>query len=228
MRRTTTFLTVALGGLLGVTPPATARPDNKAPFKCPPKNEGIVVADAQAIVYKATTIVYEPEEHKFVKGLQEIFGCAREKRAYHFGSPPYGGTEGPGGVGPIVLAGAVVAYDIGESSRFPLPMGREDNEILVRNLRTGKLLHRMPNGSPAEPGDVGLGETAAIVVKNDGSVAWIVRAGRALGSIQVRSADKTGEHLLAASPEIAPESLALAGSTIYWTQGGKPMSATLN
>jgi len=84
----------------------------------------------------------------------------------------------------------------------------------------------MPNGSPAEPGDIGLGETTAIVVKSDGSVAWIVRTN---DGPQVRFADKTGEHLLAAaSPAIDPNSLALAGSTLYWTQGGKPMSAALS
>jgi hypothetical protein len=83
----------------------------------------------------------------------------------------------------------------------------------------------MPNGSPAEPGDIGLGDTAAIVVKSDGSVAWIVTTS---DGPQVRSVDKTGEHLLAASPEIDPTSLALAGSTLYWMQGGKPMSATLD
>jgi len=107
-------------------------------------------------------------------------------------------------------------------------MGHSFEEVWVRNLATGNVIHRMPNGSPAEPGDVGLGETTAIVVKRDGAVAWIVRASAELGSIQVRSVDKTGSHLLAASPEIAPESLALAGSTLYWTQGGKPMSTTLN
>ena len=85
----------------------------------------------------------------------------------------------------------------------------------------------MPNGSPAEPGDVGLGETTTIVVKRDGAVAWINRASRELGSIQVRSVDATGSHLLAASPEIEPDSLALAGSTLYWAEGGKPFSATL-
>jgi hypothetical protein len=40
--------------------------------------------------------------------------------------------------------------------------------------------------------------------------------------------DKNGSRLLASSTEIDPSSLALAGSTLYWTQGGKSMSSPLN
>jgi len=87
----------------------------------------------------------------------------------------------------------------------------------------------MANGSPAAPGDVGLGVTTAIVVTGDGSVAWIVRSGPVVGDFQVRSMDKAGEHVLAtASVEIDPESLALAGSTVYWSEGGRPFSAQLH
>ncbi len=127
----------------------------------------------------------------------------------------------------MALVGPVVAYGVGRAFEVDLS-GRIFEEVWVRNLATGKLLHRMPNGSPAEPGDVGIGDTTAIVVKPDGSVAWIARASTELGGIQVRSVDKTGSHLLAASPEIEPDSLALAGSTLYWTESGKPMSASLN
>jgi hypothetical protein len=227
VRYTTIVLTALLTGLLASTSMAAARPGRKVTPKCPPANEGVVVADAQAVLYKATTTVYEPEEHKFVEGREEIFGCAHgAKRSYHIGLPPYGGPGESGGVGPVALVGPIVAYDVGE--RAGVESTRSVEEIWVRNLRTGKLIHRIPNGSPPEPGDVGLGDTAAIVVKSDGSVAWIVRAGEKLGGIQVRSVDKTGSHLLATSPEIDPTSLALAGSTLYWTQGGKPMSAALN
>jgi len=37
-----------------------------------------------------------------------------------------------------------------------------------------------------------------------------------------------GTRLLASGFDVSPSSLALAGSTIYWTQGGKPESSTLN
>jgi hypothetical protein len=228
MRYITIVSTAILTGLLaGTSMAAAARPHHNAPPKCPPVNEGVVAADAQAVLYKASSIVYESEEHKFVEGQEEIFGCAHgAKRSYHIGLPPYGGPGGSGGVGPVALVGPIVAYGVGESGGIEgVTESHSSNEIWVRNLRTGKLIHRMPNGSPAKPGDVGLGDTTAIVVKSDGSVAWIVGTG---DGPQVRSVDKTGSHLLAVSPEIGPTSLALAGSTLYWTQGGKPMSAMLN
>jgi hypothetical protein len=231
MRNPSITIMVGLVSVMAVTSVALASPRRKITPKCPPADEGVMAADAQAVIYEAGTFVYEREEHKFVEGPGGVFGCAHgAKRAHHLGPTSYGsGTSGSGGTYPIALAGPIVAYDVGESGGMEVLSNRHtSNEIWVRNLRTGKLIHRMPNGSPAEPGDIGLGETTAIVVKSDGSVAWIVRAGERLGGIQVRSADKTGSHLLAASPEIAPNSLALAGSTLYWTQGGKPMSAALN
>jgi hypothetical protein len=65
----------------------------------------------------------------------------------------------------------------------------------------------------------------AIVVKSDGSVAWIVESS---SEYQVRAVDKSGSRVLSSGTNIDPHSLALAGSTLYWTQGGKPKSAMLN
>jgi hypothetical protein len=47
-------------------------------------------------------------------------------------------------------------------------------------------------------------------------------------SFEVHAADRTGSRLLASGPTIDPHSLALAGSTLYWTQGGKPFTASLD
>jgi hypothetical protein len=219
--------TIVLLSLLAGASVATARQRHRVTPTCPPVNKGVVVADAQAVVYRAGTTVYEPEEHKFVEGNEGIFGCAYvAKRSYDFGFPPYGGPSGSGGVDHIALAGPVVAYEVAQTS--PFAFGRDVNEVWVRNLRTGKVIHRIPDGSPSQSGDIGIGDTTAIVVKNDGSVAWIVGTSEQLGHAQVRSVDKTGSHVLAISPEIDPYSLALAGSTLYWTEGGKPASAVLN
>jgi hypothetical protein len=78
------------------------------------------------------------------------------------------------------------------------------------------------------PFSVGIGATAAIVVKSDGAVAWIVETRQEEGTYEVHAVDKAGSRLLASGADIDPSSLALAGSTLYWTQGGKPMSASLN
>ncbi len=65
-----------------------------------------------------------------------------------------------------------------------------------------------------------------MAVKSDGSIAWI----GGLGTIPVRGVyvlDKSGQRMLASGPDIDPHSLALVGSTLYWTRGGQPFSAPL-
>jgi hypothetical protein len=84
----------------------------------------------------------------------------------------------------------------------------------------------VPNTS--EPGVIGNGEARVIVVKSDGAVTWITDAFHKEDRFEVHALDKTGERVLAVGSDIAAESLALAGSTLYWTQGGKPFSAPLN
>jgi hypothetical protein len=100
----------------------------------------------------------------------------------------------------------------------------------VLDLRSGRVLHRVPTGvtDPPNPHFVGAGPTVAIVVKSDGSVAWILDTDQHENEFQVHALDKTGERVLATGSDIASESLALAGSALYWTQGGKPFSTTLH
>jgi hypothetical protein len=172
------------------------------------------VADAQAVIFDGP---------RSGRGPEGIFGCARGAgRAFYLGPFVEGGSSGSVGTSLIVLAGPVVAYGTEQN-------GQEvtHEEIWVRNLRTGRVLHHVPNGERPNPHSVGLGETAAIVVRADGAVAWTVRAGETRGGIQLRSVDASGSHLLAMSPTIDPRSLALAGSTVYWTDDGKPASAQL-
>lgn len=99
--------------------------------------------------------------------------------------------------------------------------------MVIRDLRTGRIVHRVPTGTPTEPTPryVGLGSAVAIVVKSDGSAAWIVAPGTS--EYQVHAVDKSGSRVLASGTNIDPHSLALAGSTLYWRQGGKAESATL-
>lgn len=206
---------VSLGIPAGAAAASTKHRHTK-PTQCPPvSNDVVLAADARSVVYRAPFSVE--------MGLRYVFGCSvGARRVYRLGRINEGSAAGSVGTGPIALAGPIVAYAVSE---FTETLSR--SEIVVRDLANGEVIYRTPNGSPAKAGDVGLGETTAIVVKRDGSVAWITRASRELGSIEVRSEDAAGDHLLAASPEIEPDSLALAGGTVYWTQGGKPMSAVL-
>jgi hypothetical protein len=102
--------------------------------------------------------------------------------------------------------------------------------IAVRDLRTGRFVVRESRGV------LGFSAVERIVVKSDGAVAWIVRENMGLTGKPivwgVYAVDASGNRLLAEGREgldpIAPGSLALAGNTIYWTQSGKPFSASLN
>jgi hypothetical protein len=111
------------------------------------------------------------------------------------------------------------------------------------------VLHRVPTGAPLEPAPyyVGVGNVVAIIVKSDGAVAWIAddyeRSVAGAEYFDVYAVDESGTRLLASGTNIDPSSLALSvggamgtasnpssasGSTLYWTQEGKAMSAPLN
>jgi hypothetical protein len=143
----------------------------------------------------------------------EIFGCTyAHRRSYLLGIPPFSSPRDTGGL----------------------------DRLYVRDLGDGRLLLNLPSGLPLEPHPAsdceGVGEIKGIVLKSDGAVAWTAfdfRRTVAHGALYPRyydlyASDKSGERLLASGTEINPDSLALAGSTLYWTQGGKPASAPLS
>jgi hypothetical protein len=167
---------------------------------------------------------------------RQIYGCAYGHRgAYSIGIEPYREVTKYMNVSylgdlNVVLAGPIVAYE-----RYSLSegLGGQRQGVIAEDLRTGRKLHDEPTGTHKIPGpepelEFGIGDTTAIVVKTDGSVAWIVKTSAFEGGYQVHAADTTGSRLLASGPDIDPASLALGESTVYWTQGGKPFSATLN
>jgi hypothetical protein len=176
-----------------------------------------VLADSVAEVYVAERgfgVFACTYHHVRLTRLGGVFGCA-------------GGGSGLGcsGVRREGLAGAVVAYELqaGAGAGTGIP---KEWLVIVRDLRTGKLVRRLPTGTPIGAEQVGGGETTAIVVKSDGAVAWIVEASRR--EYEVHAVDKSGSRVLARGRDLEPGSLALAGSTLYWTQGNKPFSSPLN
>jgi hypothetical protein len=193
------------------------------------------MADTRAIVF------LRPERQFFYRtrfGLEEylepptIYGCAYStRRSFRLGEPlPKVGT--PEGIGPGIeletLAGTMVAYEEGE--------GRPSGAtwiIVVRDLRNGRVIHKVPTGVRSHPIQpprqyVGLGPATGLAVKSNGSVAWLVETTAEEGSFQLHALDRSGGRLLASGSDIARSSLALAGNTLYWTQGGRPFSAPLN
>lgn len=82
---------------------------------------------------------------------------------------------------------------------------------------------------PFTPGAVS--DVTDLVLRGDGALAWIVGLRDTVDSgprYQVRaSLGGTVSTLVAEGSDIAPGSLALAGSTLYWTQAGAPHSTRL-
>jgi hypothetical protein len=239
------ILTIALMGVLMAGTSATeGRARHKASPKCPPRRAYTIAADPQAQVF-----VVEGEVER------EVFGCTyAHRRSYRLGVPHSISKSGSGGVEQEGLAGSMVAYvenygggaESGECGGI---------RVHVRDLRTGHILVNLPSGVQLKPnprtpnaldeqcGNAGVGEVRAIVVTSSGAVAWTafdVRREIALLLAHPKAdppyphysdiyvADKAGERLLAAGTEIDPNSLALAGNTLYWTEGGKPLSAPAN
>jgi hypothetical protein len=184
----------------------------------------VLLVDGEAMVFRASAPGKLPE-------YKATFGCVRGGAAYDLGEVPKCAVSREcGGARRERLAGADVAYEslfvTGEEARW---------FVDVRNLRSGRLVRHVPTGVPltARPGFfTGVGPTKEIVVKADGSVAWIAEdLERSSGELplyfDVYASDASGTRLLASGSNVAPTSLALAGSTIYWTQEGHAFSSPL-
>jgi hypothetical protein len=145
--------------------------------------------------------------------------------------------EGPGFRG-MTLAGNILAYERFDYSGSFKYMNAVPTSwtIQVRDLRTHRLIHSSPTSTSEPPPSkvIGNGPAEGVVVKSNGSVAWIAvdgvhpNAPTLSTTYQVWKIDRTGQHLLAMGPQIVPDSIALAGSTVYWMNGGAPEMAALD
>lgn len=99
----------------------------------------------------------------------------------------------------------------------------------LRSTASGRRVRRILRPGGDDPGE--LEYVTDLVVRCDGALAWIIELRDTAGSqarYQVRSSlSGTASTILAEGNDIAAGSLALAGSTLYWTQGGLPRSASL-
>jgi hypothetical protein len=186
---------------------------------CPPARSHPVASDAQAQVYVAARPT-------------RVLGCVYgSKHSYWLGGPPVSDADFSSERADFTIGGTFVAFEASTFRDFPGPnLPQSEQRVVVESLRTGRVLHRVPAGSSTHD-RVGFGSITTLLVKSDGAAAWIV--GNGLGDVhstayEVAAVDGTGSRVLAESSEIEPKSLALAGSRLYWTQGSKVMSATLN
>jgi len=180
----------------------------------------LVVADSQAQVFIAANAIPTEIYYGCVYGSRHTYELGRPSNCVDVSIGQCGGITN------VVLAGSTVAYE-----EFASKSGVW--WIVVRDLRSGRVLRRLRTNTPGPLNTAGAVE--ALVLKSDGAVAWVAQAhlptvvANAPREYEVYAADATGEsRLLASGPGIEPGSLALAGSTVYWTQQGHPVSAPLN
>jgi hypothetical protein len=215
---------LCLLGLVLVLAPGASAARHTAATRCRPGRTNLLAVDTHAEVYKVVNNTGP---------YWEVVGCADGGRPYVLGELP-GNQLGPGaggGLRHVTLTGVMSAYAdylFGE-------VGWARWLIVVRDLRTGQTLHMVPTGNLEEPNpnpySAGIGPALAIVVKNDGSVAWVAEdfylSENKPTYYQIHAVDKMGSRVVAEGTDIDPRSLALAGRTLYWTQNGQAMSAPL-
>jgi len=166
-----------------------------------------------------------------------VAGCVRNgRRGVRLGvgyTCEGGGEAVCGGINEEALAGTMVAYqEAGDFLRGEDLLG-STGFVVVRSLRTGKIVHRAPTGSPPVPrkGFVGVGAVTTIVVGETGSVGWIVlnRERSKPGSryYEVHSIDRGGRRLLASGLSIQPNSLRLRGRVLSWKEAGRRRAGVL-
>ena len=184
------------------------------------------MADQLAQIYTVPESVELPEGPDYV-------GCAfASRRQFVLGAETTCSATGCSGTENIALAGTVVAYEeFGQGFDVASRTGAGQWNLVVRDLRTGRVLHDVLTGtmSPLRTGYRGIGPTSDVVVKPDGSLAWIAvgAIGPEYGIYQVHALDASGARTLAVGPSIGRTSLALAGGTLYWSEGGHAASAPL-
>jgi hypothetical protein len=218
------------------TVPAVARAARRSVSRCAPAHTRVIAADARAEVFEALQQPFVLHELPGELEEEAIYGCVYpDGRSHLLGYLPYGY-----GVSEVIrhetLAGTIVAYE--ETSVSGYGYRQAGWRIVVRNLRNGAVLHRVATGTPAAGSKyVGVGSAVAVVVENNGAVAWIAHddehtsdAGTQSEVVyfDVEAVDRSGGHLLASGPDISSSSLAMAGRTVYWTQDGAPRFAVLH
>jgi hypothetical protein len=218
---------LALAG--GTTAGAAGRPSK--PQRCAPSQSHVVAIDTQAIVYEAP--LTRGARGKVYRGC--VFGSTR---SLVLGLVPSGSTCGPsscGGDYHVTLIGDIVAVEFDEVAGSVGETLSGIYKVQVYNLRTRKMLQDVPTGSPVtsrSPNFVGVGQITDLVLKSDGAVAWIAedkeRSIKPQRYFDVYVLDSSGEREVAAGTTVVPNSLAVADSTVYWTDGSTAQSTSID
>ncbi len=195
---------LAAGGLANLTGASAASRQSV----CGPAGAHTLAADSSARVYSRRGAVY---------------GCAQGgPRSYRLGAAARSLSEGR--AGPIALAGVEAAYGLTSYG-----VDTVTAEVVVRRLSDGRVMRR----HAAITGSVGAEsaeQVAEIVVKPDGSVAWIANDSSIPSSghtaSEVEKSDRGPGTLLDKEPSGLHE-LRLTGSHLTWRYRSATRSATL-
>jgi hypothetical protein len=212
MRRTSAYTIAMLVLLLTAASTSDARRYGKTVSDCPRRHSRLLAADAQAQVWDGAT---------------EVFGCAYGHRRVYALGPSEGNNQG-GAATVKALTGPTVAVE-----RFS--SDSENQLLIVSDLRTGRVIRKVHTGGPPRLGPCYVcdGNAFMLVLKEDGSIAWLTEDGRFNIQTELHAVDKKGSRVLAAGETdegtgINPRSLVLGEGILYWMQGDKPATAPLD
>ncbi|HEY1834178.1 MAG TPA: hypothetical protein VGG08_07065 [Solirubrobacteraceae bacterium] len=209
-------LTAVVVILIGVF--ASAATATHGHSRCAPISKKTVTHDRVAEVYYAFD--------------GEITGCVYALgKPYRLGPGFEALSQGSHGLEDFVLNGIYVAYEQIHAPFEPDLIRPASFYVVVRNLRTGNIVHREPTGASSDPTSIGLGSARRLVVSKTGAVAWSVIDYRTychtdptLNCVQVRVIDSRGGAVVAEAQEpsrgvgIEANSLTLHAGVISWEQ----------
>jgi hypothetical protein len=149
-RRTQTMM-VSLVSLLSASPALAAVAHASSP-ECGSGDVRLVAADRQAQIYVAQEPVFQRHTHNVVNSRPEYRGCIYgSTRSFILGGTGGGNGSGGAGTDDLVLSGAEVAYATYQTLQSGTTSLASYTYVVVRNLRTGRVLHEVPSGIPLEP-----------------------------------------------------------------------------
>jgi hypothetical protein len=129
------------------------------------------------------------------------------------------------------FAASTIVEDVRLSGRFVATWtssygkgGTPSVLIHVRDARTGQERFYAPLSTQARP--VGNTRVSSMLLTDTGHIAWIAGGSIAPLTYEVHAGAAGQDRLLASGVDIDPASLAVTASVAYWTQGGRPMSAS--
>ena len=207
MTRRTTILALVLIPIFGAHAAGAGAAKHAG---CNPPHSTTVAATAKVRVFHTRAFSRETKVHA-------TYGCLLSRNvAVRFEIPDF-----PTGYAHIAIAGRFVAYASYSDCAADYC---DPNNVIVQDLANGKI-------SFAD-GPLQVAEVTDLVLRPTGTAAWIASSfdgnGNLLPTLQVVKAEyRQAPVVLDPGPDVARNSLALGGSTLYWMKGAAPASALL-